>query len=142
MSTTRCRRISLPSSVTVSLITSLTSSGVRVGADFLVIWRILSITPLARWAYSSIRAAAAAAFDLPADRIGDLIVLGDAHTVLGRSRDVHDLSALHGTLRSHGGLHERIVPLIVCAPLPAGALAGRQLHNRDLHDLLLNVVTA
>jgi phosphonoacetate hydrolase len=86
------------------------------------------------------RAAAAASFDLPADRIGDLIVLADGATVLGRSREAHDLSALHGTLRSHGGLHERIVPLIVCVPLVPGALAGRELHNRDLHDLLLNAV--
>ena len=60
----------------------------------------------------------------PRDRIGDLIVLGDAQTVLGRSREAHDLGALHGTLRSHGGLHERAVPLIVCAPLPRGR-AGR-----------------
>ena len=88
------------------------------------------------------RAAAATAFDLPGDRIGDLIVLADGHTVLGRSREAHDLSALHGTLRSHGGLHERTVPLIICAPIPAEALSGRELHNRDLHDILLNVVTA
>ena len=86
------------------------------------------------------RAAAAATFDLPADRIGDLIVLADGATVLGRSHEAHDLSALHGTLRSHGGLHERLVPLIVLAPIPAGTLAGRELHNRDLHDLLLNAV--
>jgi phosphonoacetate hydrolase len=86
------------------------------------------------------KAAAAAAFDLPSDRIGDLIVLGDGRTVLGRSRAAHDLSALQGTLRSHGGLHERTVPLIVCAPLDAHQLAGRDLHNRDLHDLLLNAV--
>jgi phosphonoacetate hydrolase len=84
------------------------------------------------------RAAAASAFDLPADRIGDLIVLADGETVLGRSRDAHDLTALHGTLRSHGGLHERTVPLIVCAELAGGVLDGRDLHNRDLHDLLLN----
>jgi phosphonoacetate hydrolase len=84
------------------------------------------------------RDAAAASFDLPADRIGDLIVLADGETVLGRSRGAHDLSALHGTLRSHGGLHERTVPLIVCAPVASEALAGRELHNRDLHDLLLN----
>jgi phosphonoacetate hydrolase len=88
------------------------------------------------------RAAAAAGFDLPADRIGDVIVLGDGRTVLGRSRKAHDLSALRGPLRSHGGLHERTVPLIVCAPLLAGALAGRELHNRDLHDVLLNTVAA
>jgi phosphonoacetate hydrolase len=86
------------------------------------------------------RSAAAQSFELPADRIGDLVVLADAHTVLGRSRAVHDLSALHGTLRSHGGLHERTVPVIVCSPLDPGALAGRDLRNSDLHDLLLNAV--
>ena len=69
------------------------------------------------------RFAAADAFELPADRIGDLIVLADGDTVLGKSRAAHDLSALHGTLRSHGGLHERTVPLIVTHPLRAGASA-------------------
>jgi phosphonoacetate hydrolase len=86
------------------------------------------------------RFAAADAFDLPADRIGDLIVLADATTVLGKSRAAHDLSALHGTLRSHGGLHERVVPMIVTHPLHDGALRGRALRNCDLHDLLLNQV--
>jgi len=84
------------------------------------------------------RFAAADAFDLPADRIGDLIVLADAETVLGKSRAAHDLSTLHGTLRSHGGLHERIVPMISTHPLRPGALDGRDLRNRDLHDVLLN----
>jgi hypothetical protein len=32
------------------------------------------------------------------------------------------------------------VPIIVCARLRDGALSGRVLHNRDLHDLLLNEV--
>jgi phosphonoacetate hydrolase len=84
------------------------------------------------------RAAAAEAFELPGDRIGDLIVLADGVTVLGKSRAAHDLSKLHGALRSHGGLHERRVPLIVTHPLRDGALRGRDLRNRDLHDLLLN----
>ncbi len=84
------------------------------------------------------RFAAADAFELPADRIGDLIVLADADTVLGKSAAAHDLSALRGTLRSHGGLHERTVPIIVTHALAEGALAGRDLRNRDLHDLLLN----
>jgi phosphonoacetate hydrolase len=84
------------------------------------------------------RSAAADAFDLPADRIGDLIVLADGETVIGKSAAAHDLSALHGTLRSHGGLHERTVPLIVTHPLRESALRGRDLRNRDLHDLLLN----
>lgn len=84
------------------------------------------------------RYAAADAFELPADRIGDLIVLADGETALGKSRSAHDLSALHGTLRSHGGLHERRVPIIVSHALRDGAVSGRDLGNRDLHDLLLN----
>jgi phosphonoacetate hydrolase len=84
------------------------------------------------------RSAAADAFELPADRIGDLIVLADGQTVIGKSAAAHDLSALHGTLRSHGGLHERTVPIIVSHRLRDGALRGRDLRNRDLHDLLLN----
>jgi phosphonoacetate hydrolase len=84
------------------------------------------------------RFAAADAFELPADRIGDLIVLADERTVLGKSSAAHDLSALRGTLRSHGGLHERAVPMIVTHALRPEATAGRDLRNRDLHDLLLN----
>ncbi len=50
---------------------------------------------------------AAKALDLPADRIGDIVVLGDRQTVLGKSPASHDLSALAGArLRSHGGLDE------------------------------------
>lgn len=88
------------------------------------------------------RYAAAEAFELPADRIGDLVVLADASTVIGKAAAAHDLSALHGTLRSHGGLHERRVPIIVTHPLRARALEGRDLRNRDLHDLLLNELAA
>jgi phosphonoacetate hydrolase len=84
------------------------------------------------------RFAAADAFELPADRIGDLVVLADERTVLGKSSAAHDLSALSGHLRSHGGLHERDVPIIVCQPLAPSSVAGRELHNRDLHDLLLH----
>jgi phosphonoacetate hydrolase len=86
------------------------------------------------------RFAAADAFELPADRIGDVVVLADAGTVIGKSKAAHDLSALHGRLRSHGGLHERSVPIIVTHKLRDGATAGRDLRNRDLHDLLLNWV--
>jgi phosphonoacetate hydrolase len=86
------------------------------------------------------RDAAADAFDLPAERIGDLIVLADRTTVLGKSAAAHDLSQLHGTLRSHGGLHERRVPIIISHRLRTGALEGRDLRNRDLHDLLLNEI--
>jgi hypothetical protein len=62
-------------------------------------------------------------------------VLAAGETVLGKSA-----SALAGTLRSHGALHERDVPIIVTEPLRGGALDGRELRNRDLYDLLLNKV--
>jgi phosphonoacetate hydrolase len=86
------------------------------------------------------RSAAVEAFELPEDRIGDLVVLADRGTVLGRSEREHDLSALTAPLRSHGGMHEREVPIVICHPLREGALRSRDLRNRDLHDLLLNEV--
>jgi phosphonoacetate hydrolase len=64
------------------------------------------------------RAAAAKTFDLPADRIGDRIVVSDRGTVLGKSKATLDLSALGGMrLRSHGGLADRNIYLIFSRPL-------------------------
>ena len=48
-----------------------------------------------------------ARFELPPDRIGDLVVLSTRHKVLGTSADRHDLSGLTEPLRSHGGLTEQ-----------------------------------
>jgi phosphonoacetate hydrolase len=56
-----------------------------------------------------------AAFELPPDRVGDLIVVsgGKHHSkVLGTSTAKHDLSGLDAPLRSHGGLSEQEVPFI------------------------------
>jgi phosphonoacetate hydrolase len=81
------------------------------------------------------REGAARLLSLPSDRIGDLVVLGDRSTVLGRRDGEHDLSALVGRLRSHGGRHEQAVPLLLSVPLRRSA-RGRT--NADVHDLLLN----
>jgi phosphonoacetate hydrolase len=57
-----------------------------------------------------------ARFELPEDRLGDIIVLSGgpkASKVIGSSRDKHDLSGLNEPLRSHGGLSEQEVPVIV-----------------------------
>jgi phosphonoacetate hydrolase len=57
-----------------------------------------------------------ARFELPEDRMGDLIVISggpNASKVIGTSRDKHDLSGLKEPLRSHGGLTEQEVPIIV-----------------------------
>lgn len=81
-------------------------------------------------------------FELPPDLVGDLIVLGDEHTVLGSTSTAHDLSALKGArLRSHGGLTEQRVPFILSSPLAekyATLAASRPLRNFDIFDFALN----
>ena len=53
---------------------------------------------------------ACARFDLPADRIGDLVVTCSADWALGTRVEEHDLTGLDAPLRSHGGLDEQVVP--------------------------------
>ena len=83
------------------------------------------------------RAEAAAAFELPADRIGDLVIVSERSTVIGTAASRHDLSALEVPLRSHGGVSEQRVPLIVNRPI-AGLETGRRWRNFDAFDLALN----
>jgi phosphonoacetate hydrolase len=80
---------------------------------------------------------AAAHFELPADRIGDIVVVSERFTVLGTSAARHDLSGLDAPLRSHGGVSEQRVPLILNRPLP-GLDRSRRFRNFDAFDLALN----
>jgi phosphonoacetate hydrolase len=57
-------------------------------------------------------------FDLPPDRIGDIVMISGEGQVIGTSAARHDLSGLTEPLRSHGGLTEQAVPFIVNAALP------------------------
>jgi phosphonoacetate hydrolase len=82
-------------------------------------------------------AAACARFELPPDRVGDLVVLGDRHVTLGTSPDRHDLSGLTEPLRSHGGSTEQRVPLICNRPVTCIAESAR-LRNFDAFDIGLN----
>ena len=59
------------------------------------------------------RDAAVARFELPADRIGEIVLTSDAELSIGTSAHRHDLAALDVPLRSHGGLQEQVVPFIV-----------------------------
>jgi phosphonoacetate hydrolase len=62
------------------------------------------------------RARGCARFELPEDRMGDIIVVSGGSTgskVIGTSRARHDLSGLNEPLRSHGGLTEQTIPVIV-----------------------------
>ena len=83
------------------------------------------------------REQAAERFELPADRIGDLVVVSGRFTVIGTSAARHDLSALEVPLRSHGGISEQRVPLIVNRKLP-GLDRARRFSNFDAFDLALN----
>jgi phosphonoacetate hydrolase len=55
------------------------------------------------------RAEACRRFELPGDRIGDLVVISERLTVIGTSASKHDLSDLTMPLRSHGGISEQCV---------------------------------
>ena len=76
----------------------------------------------------------------PEDRIGDLVVLSGRDVVLGRRPKYHDLSALDGTLRSHGGRYEEMVPMIISHPLNAAykMKAARDPRNFDIFDFTVN----
>jgi phosphonoacetate hydrolase len=82
------------------------------------------------------RAQAAQEFELPPERIGDLVVVSERLAVLGTSADRHDLSGLDVPLRSHGGASEQRVPLLFNRPLRE--IPRRRLRNFDVMDLALN----
>jgi phosphonoacetate hydrolase len=85
------------------------------------------------------REEAATFFELPADRIGDLVVVAERSKVIGTSASRHDLSGLDAPLRSHGGVSEQRVPLIVNRRLE-GVDLDRRFRNFDAFDLVLNHV--
>jgi phosphonoacetate hydrolase len=75
-------------------------------------------------------------FELPNDRVGDLVVVSAKHVVVGTSAARHDLSGLDVPLRSHGGVSEQVVPLLFNRR--AIGLEGRRLRNFDILDIALN----
>ncbi|MDX8516602.1 phosphonoacetate hydrolase [Mesorhizobium dulcispinae] len=59
-----------------------------------------------------------ARFELPEDRMGDIILISGENKTIGTSEHRHNLAALDEPLRSHGGLAEQTVPFIVNRVLP------------------------
>ena len=78
-------------------------------------------------------------FELARDRMGDLILVSTKHVVIGTTADRHDLSGLEVPLRSHGGVTEQQVPLILSQPV-VSLDQTQQLHNYDIFNLALNHV--
>ena len=85
-------------------------------------------------------AAACHRFELPPDRVGDLVVVSKKHVVLGTSASRHDLSGLDAPLRSHGGISEQVVPLLFNRR--AVQMPQRRLRNFDILDIALNHLEA
>jgi phosphonoacetate hydrolase len=86
-------------------------------------------------------AEACARFELPPDRLGDVVVISEKHYVLGTSRARHDLSGLDAPLRSHGGISEQPVPLLFNRK--TGGIPGKKrLRNFDAFEVALNHLAA
>lgn len=83
------------------------------------------------------RSQGCAEFELPEERMGDLIVISKKHKVLGSSAANHDLSGLTEPLRSHGGLSEQTVPFLINRPTP-GLAENQHLRNFDIFNAALN----
>jgi phosphonoacetate hydrolase len=88
-------------------------------------------------------AEAAESLELPLDREGDIVVVAVKNAVIGSKKEEHDLSNLgEHRLRSHGGLSEQDVPILMSIPLgiqlPEGKATWR---NFDIFDLVLNSQT-
>lgn len=79
-----------------------------------------------------------ALFELPPDRMGDLMVVSERHHVLGLSPHRHDLTQLKEPLRSHGGVCDQEIPLVFNRPLSNPP--NHPLRNFDVFDLALNHV--
>jgi phosphonoacetate hydrolase len=88
------------------------------------------------------KASACERFELPPDREGDVVVISDAATCVGASVTDHDLTGLAGhRLRTHGGLAEAKVPIIISEPLNneyASKTAGRTLRGHQVLDITIN----
>ena len=83
------------------------------------------------------RREAAERFELPPDRIGELVVVAERSTVIGSAASRHDLSGLDAPLRSHGGISEQRVPLIMNRRA-ADLDCARRWRNFDAFDWALN----
>jgi phosphonoacetate hydrolase len=84
------------------------------------------------------REEACAKFELPEDRVGDIVIVSTQHKVLGTSAAKHDLSGLTEPLRSHGGVSEQRVPLLCNRKLSQAAKS--RWRNFDAFDLAFNYV--
>ena len=85
------------------------------------------------------REEACARFQLPEDRVGDIVVVSTKNVVLGTTSERHDLSQLKEPLRSHGGISEQNVPFM--SNKQTDLPEGEALRNFDAFFVGLNHMT-
>lgn len=83
---------------------------------------------------------AARKYDMPLDREGDIVVISTSSTVIGRCESEHGLSTVKDfSLRSHGGLSEQVVPVIMSRAVEDVQIVSlRAWKDYDVFDLVLN----
>ncbi len=85
-------------------------------------------------------------YDLPPDREGDVAVISRADVCIGGAEKEHDLAGLQGhRLRTHGGVSEAKVPIIINRPLNDTyrlRTAGGPLKSYEIFDYALNGVAS
>lgn len=83
---------------------------------------------------------AASRYEMPMDREGEFIAIAKDNAVIGSTKEKHDLSQLGEIeLRSHGGLSEREIPLIMSEASVGDKIDSKKAwRNFDIFDLVLN----
>ncbi|KAL5336935.1 alkaline-phosphatase-like protein [Aspergillus crustosus] len=82
---------------------------------------------------------AASQYEMPLDREADIVVISTANTVIGSSKEKHDLSKVRDhPLRSHGGPSEQDIPVLLKPAKVTKSIEGRDWRNYDIFDLALN----
>ncbi|KAF2451762.1 Phosphonoacetate hydrolase, partial [Karstenula rhodostoma CBS 690.94] len=84
---------------------------------------------------------AARVFEMPLDREGDFVVVSKKNAVIGGCEKEHDLSNISDhRLRSHGGISEQEIPLLLSKSVRDHGLAAEHglWRNYDVFDLALN----
>jgi phosphonoacetate hydrolase len=88
------------------------------------------------------KAGACRLYDLPPDREGDVAVIARADVCIGAAEADHDLTGLKGhRLRTHGGVSEAKVPVVINRPLNDEyrlKAAVATLKSYQLFDFVLN----
>jgi len=110
------------------------------GADVAAVMKAISALPGITEVHT--REAAARLMELPPDRMGDIVVVSGRDAVLGRTPAYHDLKALAGGLRSHGGRYEEMVPFVISEHLTPQYLARARsdVRNFDIFEFACNGV--